>query len=294
METKFITQDSLIEMKKMEPSSIDSIITDPPYGVSIRPEWDSKFPAGEFWVECERVLKPGGHLICFGQPSMMMEMFVEFGKTKLEFRDSIIWTYQGTHTKGFKTKDGFRSKLRNVFNPILVFRKKIEDTEEHNWIKYKTNLLNTNACRIPYKGKHESIIERFARTGELHFQSKKNCITFEKLEKKGWLPNPDGAEPTNVVYFARATTKEKTANGKIENNHATVKPVGLMVWLVRLFTHNPNQIVLDPFSGSGSTGIACAIVDRNFIGIDIDAEFNHMARRRVFYANDIEYQKVPK
>lgn len=65
----------------------------------------------------------------------------------------IVWHYQGTHSKGYKVEEGsnlFRSKLRNVFNPILVFRKPIEESEQSNWKKYRTNLLNIDACREQY------------------------------------------------------------------------------------------------------------------------------------------------
>ena len=63
------------------------------------------------------------------------------------------------------------------------------------------------------------------------------------------------------------------------NNHPTVKPVSLMRYLCRLITP-PNGIVLDPFMGSGSTGIACKLENFGFIGIEIDEDYCKIASRR--------------
>lgn len=64
------------------------------------------------------------------------------------------------------------------------------------------------------------------------------------------------------------------------NHHPTVKPAALMRWLVRLVTP-PGGIVLDPFLGSGTTGIACVHEGMAFVGIEQDAEYLEIARRRI-------------
>ena len=64
------------------------------------------------------------------------------------------------------------------------------------------------------------------------------------------------------------------------NNHPTVKPVELMRWLARLVTP-PDGVVLDPFTGSGTTAAACALEGFGFVGIEQDAEYVELARRRV-------------
>jgi site-specific DNA-methyltransferase (adenine-specific) len=64
------------------------------------------------------------------------------------------------------------------------------------------------------------------------------------------------------------------------NHHPTVKPVALMRWLVRLVTP-PDGLVLDPFAGSGSTGVACAHEGFRFIGIEREEEYAEIARRRI-------------
>jgi len=75
--------------------------------------------------------------------------------------------------------------------------------------------------------------------------------------------------PSSVLYF-------KSESGQ----HPTQKPVDLMEWLVRTYSHEGN-IVLDPFAGSGSTGIACVNTDRAFVGIEQDPDFFHIACNRI-------------
>ena len=64
------------------------------------------------------------------------------------------------------------------------------------------------------------------------------------------------------------------------NNHPTVKPVHLMAWLVQLISKK-GDIVLDPFMGSGTTGVACMQLDRNFIGIEMEEEYIKIAESRI-------------
>lgn len=67
------------------------------------------------------------------------------------------------------------------------------------------------------------------------------------------------------------------------NTHPTVKPVGLMRWLVRLITP-PGGVVLDPFAGSGTTGVATYLESRRFIGAEINAEYVEIAKARIAHA----------
>lgn len=282
--TLLINGKSEIELDNIESNSIDALISDIPYGVNINPEWDKNLPSEEIWDKCYRVLKPGSFCILFGQPSMISDLMLIMVGTDFEYRDMLIWQYQGTHTKGYKheTEDGlFRSRIRNVVNPIFIYRKKIEGTEEENWLKYRTNLFNTDANREPYEGNHSNIIKKYKETGEKHLQSSTNSNTFKTMGRKGWVPDPRGREPVNIKYIPRATKAERTANGRIENKHETVKPVKLMLWLVNLVTSEPEQVVLDPFCGTGSTGCACELLDRKFIGIDCDQTSLNVANIRI-------------
>jgi site-specific DNA-methyltransferase (adenine-specific) len=89
----------------------------------------------------------------------------------------------------------------------------------------------------------------------------------------------DTGGPSRYFYTSKASKSERTANGKIDNTHPTVKPVDLMEWLVTLVTKE-NQTVLDPFCGSGTTGKACKHKNREFIGIEKQANWADVARVR--------------
>lgn len=295
---QLITADAEEALDGFPGNYFDAIVVDPPYKVNIS-HWDREMPPAEVWMKCCNVLKPGAHMVIFGQPSMSHEFFniiteaqhrlLNSKHKSFEYRDMWIWAYQGTHTKGFKTEDGsFRSKIRNVFNPIYVFRKELDGSEENNWNKWGTNLLNIDSVRQKYKGNHKGIIERYEKTGQKHFQSEKLSNTFKSLKRKGWVPDINGAEPTNIQYCPRATRAERTINGQVINEHETIKPLSIMMWLVNLVTHNTNQIVLDCFSGTGSTGMACRLLGRKFVGIDNDVKMAELSSFRIEHVFDLD------
>jgi site-specific DNA-methyltransferase (adenine-specific) len=278
-------------LAQLTDSSVDNVITDPPYGVNINPAWDSALPNEEVWNECERVLKPGGNCLIFGQPSMAAEFFSVLNNTKLDYRDTWIWAYQGTHTKGYKTKGGdFRSRIRNVYNPIYCYRKAIEGTEQENWEKYHTNLFNIVDNRQAYKGDHTAITDKYEKTGKKHIQSSNKSNTFGKLDRKGWVPNPNGSEPTNIQYAPRATKAERTINNMFPNTHETVKPMGIMLWLVSMVSNDHTKVILDPFCGSGTTGMACRLLGKKFIGIDNDAGWIELAHNRIEHVHSLNWK----
>ena len=88
--------------------------------------------------------------------------------------------------------------------------------------------------------------------------------------------NSGGA--SRFFYCAKSSSGERHYAGK--NVHSTVKPVDLMRWLCRLVTP-PGGLVLDPFAGSGSTGIAALAEGFRFIGIEISPEYATIAKRRI-------------
>jgi len=83
-------------------------------------------------------------------------------------------------------------------------------------------------------------------------------------------------ENSRFFYCAKASKKERGP----DNQHPTVKPISLMRWLVRLVTP-PGGLVLDPFTGSGSTGVASVQEGFNFVGIEREAEYVEIAKRRI-------------
>ena len=86
--------DCLEVMRAMPSNSVDSIVTDPPYGLSFMgKKWDYDVPSVEIWAECLRVLKPGGHLLAFAGTRTQHRMAVRIEDAGFEIRDMIAWVY---------------------------------------------------------------------------------------------------------------------------------------------------------------------------------------------------------
>ena len=88
---------------------------------------------------------------------------------------------------------------------------------------------------------------------------------------------------THSAYGDYAGTPEHATNiGKPRaNHHPTVKPLALMRYLARLTKTPTGGIVLDPFMGSGTTGMAAVLEGRDFVGIELNAEYLEIAERRI-------------
>jgi hypothetical protein len=86
--------DCLDVLRTLASDSVDSIVTDPPYGLSFMGKrWDYDVPAVEVWAECLRVLKPGGHLLAFAGTRTQHRMAVRIEDAGFEIRDMIAWVY---------------------------------------------------------------------------------------------------------------------------------------------------------------------------------------------------------
>jgi len=85
---------------------------------------------------------------------------------------------------------------------------------------------------------------------------------------------------SRFFFVAKASRSEKTAAGAVENTHPTVKNVALMRWLIRLITP-PGGLVLDPFMGSGTTGVACIAEQCRFFGVEKEQIHFETAKQRL-------------
>ena len=86
--------DCLEVLRTLADNSIDSIVTDPPYGLAFMGKrWDYDVPSVEIWAECLRVLKPGGHLLAFAGTRTQHRMAVRIEDAGFEIRDMIAWVY---------------------------------------------------------------------------------------------------------------------------------------------------------------------------------------------------------
>ena len=113
-----------------------------------------------------------------------------------------------------------------------------------------------------------------------------SLVVWDKKEKNNWFDNFSDGEiiwtsykkPLRIFRFLWMGALRK--GKRIKRVHPTQKPVELMEWLIKNYT-NENDIILDPFMGSGSTGIACVNTNRSFIGIELDENYFNIAKERI-------------
>ena len=115
---KLILGDSVDKLKELDDNSIDSIVTDPPYGLSFMgKKWDYDVPSQEIFEECLRVLKPGGHLLSFAGSRTYHRMAVRVEDAGFEIRDQIMWIYGSGFPKSMnigKAMDKVQGNEREV------------------------------------------------------------------------------------------------------------------------------------------------------------------------------------
>lgn len=140
--------DSLEVLRGMADSSIDSIVTDPPYGLAfMAKKWDYDVPSTEIWAECLRVLKPGGHLLAFAGTRTQHRMAVRIEDAGFEIRDMIAWLYGSGFPKSHNGPWG-GTALKPALEPITVARKPLIGTVAANVLAHGTGALNIDGCRV--------------------------------------------------------------------------------------------------------------------------------------------------
>jgi len=162
---KLLHGDCLNVLPTLADNSVDSIVTDPPYGLSfLHKKWDYAVPSIEIWKECLRVLKPGGHLLCFAGTRTQHRMCVNIEDAGFEIRDLISWIYgtgfpknhniakaldKKAEAKAAKKYEGWGSALKPSTELITVARKPFKGTIAANVLEYGTGGINIDGCRVP-------------------------------------------------------------------------------------------------------------------------------------------------
>jgi len=138
---KLLLGDCKNKLKELEDNSIDSIVTDPPYGISFMgKKWDYDVPQVEVWKECLRVLKPGGYLLSFAGTRTQHRMAVNIEDAGFEIRDMIAWVYGSGFPKSLnigKAVDKLQGRERKVVKSIDISHSERGDRNisEQNYIR---------------------------------------------------------------------------------------------------------------------------------------------------------------
>lgn len=293
-----LTGDCVAMLNTLPANSIDSIVTDPPYGFDMA-QWDGQVPGKAVWEACLRVLKPGGHLLAFAGARTQHRMAVRIEDAGFEIRDMLAWLYGSGMPKSHNGAHG-GTALKPALEPITLARKPLIGTVKANHLAYGTGGLNIEACRVgsdgpaPARWPANLLHDGGAEVSETLDDASRffYCAKASKADKE------EGLEGLKARLFgmsggaaAAAKRGEGYDNGDsgmnrtrwVKNFHPTVKPTDLMRYLVRLVTPK-GGVVLDPFMGSGSTGKAAVHEGFRFVGIDIHPDYVNLAQARIDHA----------
>ena len=180
-------------------------------------------------------------------------------------------------TDAAKRWQGWGTALKPAYEPIILARKSLAGTVARNVLEHGTGAINVDACRVVRDvGDHSGWSQSGSKASNNRAMSGANYLRKPKPDNSGrWPANfiHDGSEEVTDLlgnaarffYCAKASPAER---GEY-NTHATVKPLALMRYLIKLITP-PNGIVLDPFAGSGSTLVAAIQLGFDAIGVELD------------------------
>jgi len=204
-------------------------------------------------------------------------------------------------TEAAQQWEGWGTALKPAYEPIILARKPLSGTVVQNIVEHGTGALNIDGCRV------DAETGRPLRVGD--YKATDNNVYAGRMDgslaggSKAQGETTQGRWPANLIhdgsdevlagfpagsaarffYCAKASKAERNAGldgHTTKNCHPTVKPVALMRYLVRLVTP-PGGLVLDPFFGSGSTGIACELEGFDCTGIELSEEYAALALRRL-------------
>ena len=257
-------------------NTFHSCITDPPYGMGME-HWDHSVPSVDIWRSIYRVLRPGAFCLAFCSPELYHRLACNVEDAGFNIKDQIMWM---TTTKMPKF-----NRLKPAHEPIVVAQKPYKGSLKDNHAEWGCGLIDTENTRVPWDKKPPT--GWVAQGGKRRTFGKDGKTTGTQKEFGTVDANPAGRYPSNIIgevqsehqkyfYAPRATRKEKGE----DNDHPTVKPVSLMEYLIRIYSP-VNSTVLDPFCGSGSTGVAAVSTGRQFVGIDLEEHYCQIAADRL-------------
>ena len=251
MDYRLLHGDCLEIMPGLAAGSVDAIITDLPYGTT-QCSWDVVLPFVDMWRAVRHVLKPRGIFVTTSnQPFTSLLICSNLDWFRYE------WIWRKSLASGFLNAKN--APLRGHEN-ILVFSggSVAHETRSNNRMTYNPQMERGTAYR------------KFNRV-----ENKHKWDAIGKPSGPDYMNENKGTRmPVSVLEFA---------NPNHNNEHPTQKPIELFEYLVMTYS-NPGDVILDLTMGSGTTGVACMMAGRSFIGIEKNKEYFEIAQKRISQA----------
>jgi len=233
-------------MKEIEDNSIDMILTDLPYGITVC-KWDLLIPLDKLWEQYKRIIKNNGVVALTAVQPFTSKLVLSNLKT---FNCEWIWHKSKPSGVAFKTQPMRNHESILIFGNIQTFNGIPEKREgfTKNSIKRFSSGTNLGSYR-----NHGNKINGLGKT---------NLKQITKLRK-----------PTTIKKFASIANRLGTY-------HPTQKPVELFEYLIKTYT-NKGDLVLDSCAGSGTTGLAAQNLGRDFILIEKEKKYFDIINKRL-------------
>ena len=313
MAMKLIQGDCLEVMKDIPDKSIDLVLIDPPYNIG-KAKWDKWKTVndyvefmGKVFLEIQRVLKDNGSFYFFHNDFLQIVELQNFinKNTNFVFKNFLVWNkrFAKASNKGFL--DGFCEveKLRN-YQQMAEYCLYYTFQDETGLTTVMLDTNNFTTLRKYFKELQEylglnkkQIIEKVGQKADHCFRWKSSQWdlptkeTYQELidvfQMNNWIGFKEYESLREEYESLRYTFNNLKEHHSVMNyeiakkqGHITPKPVDLLEYLIKTST-NENDIVLDCFMGSGSTGVACKNTNRSFIGIELDEKYFNIAKSRI-------------
>ncbi|MCP4651423.1 MAG: site-specific DNA-methyltransferase [PVC group bacterium] len=240
---RLIHGDCLEKMDSLinEGIKVDAIITDPPYGTTAC-KWDSVIPFDEMWKRLNKLIKSNGAIVLFGSEPFSSALRMSNIKNY-----KYDWVWEKNRGGNFAV---LKYQPMKEHENILIFSKKT-----HMYKPIMQERKGGGLSRTKYS---------YSRTEN------------SKSEVMGYTPKHAKHNGNSKLRYPSSIQKFNTEVGL----HPTQKPVALIEYLIKTYT-NENETVLDFTMGSGTTGVACQNLKRNFIGIELDENYFKTAEERI-------------
>lgn len=275
---RIYNEDCLEGMKRIPDNSVDCILTDPPYLYLKNQKLDRPFDEKAFFSECKRVLKKDSFIVLFGRGTSFYRWNTILADIGFTFKEEIIWDKINTTSPLLPLSRKHETISIQSIGRKIILRSKVpyeeirinDDSKVVGDAKRIVSYIRNNDIDVLKKEIDNGLIYNRKRTHKTHVSAQNGFYSCnEAISCINSIKN--GCNERDIISVLR---------DHYSAIHPTQKPVRLIERLLAIISCD-GDIILDPFSGSASTAIACINTNRNYIGFEIDKEFYELSVKRI-------------